>query len=182
MASTLDHIEKALAESYRKEVDQEENVWRSLAFFAAVIAFQLTAVSQVLTRLPEKGMGVWWDAIMATIFITILIFVAILFLVASIAPAKFNYISDEIALLAYARGLDQDEQDALAKTLPSVDALTVLKNTLADQYSVATHHNRQINQTRAFYRSIAGLATLGSAFFTLFLVIRLTLHYLLTAR
>jgi predicted PurR-regulated permease PerM len=179
MTSTLDHIETTVGEAYRKEIDQEENVWRSLAFFAAVIAFQMTAVSQALTRLPDTGTGLWWDAILATIAVAILIFVAILFLVASIAPAKFTYISDETALLSYAQGLDQDELDAAAQDLPPVDAVAVLKATLANQYSVAAHHNRQINQRRAFYRAMAGLATFGSAFFTLFLVIRLMLHYLL---
>lgn len=28
----LDHVEKAFADSYRKEIDQEENIWRSLRF------------------------------------------------------------------------------------------------------------------------------------------------------
>jgi hypothetical protein len=82
-------------------------------------------------------------------------------------------------LLSYARGLDQDELEAAEQDLPAVDALAILKATLANQYSVAAHHNRQINQRRAFYRAMAGLATFGSAFFTLFLVIRLMLHYLL---
>ncbi|HEY8288257.1 MAG TPA: hypothetical protein VIG49_03240, partial [Acetobacteraceae bacterium] len=43
VASTLDHIEKTLADAYRKEIDQEENVWRSLPFFAATLALQLAA-------------------------------------------------------------------------------------------------------------------------------------------
>jgi predicted PurR-regulated permease PerM len=179
MASTLDHIEKTVGEAYRKEIDQEENVWRSLAFFAAVIAFQMTAVSQALTRLPNVPDGVWWDSILATVAVAILVFVAILFLVASIAPARFTYVSNETALLSYARGLDQDELEAAEQDFPAVDALAILKATLANQYSVAAHHNRQINQRRAFYRAMAGLATFGSAFFTLFLVIRLMLHYLL---
>jgi hypothetical protein len=161
---TLDHIEQTLADAYRKEIDQEENVWRSLPFFAATIAFQIAALSQVLLRLPEKSTGAWWDAIVAIILVVLLILAALLFLAGSIAPATFSYISDEPALLASARGLDQDEQDAEAQRLSPVDALAVLKRTLADQYSVAAHHNRQINQRRALRRSLAGLATLGSAF------------------
>src|SRR5580698_2724027 len=95
MASTLDHIEKTLADAYRKEIDQEENVWRSLPFFAATIAFQIAALSQVLLRLPEKAPGAWWDAIAATILASLLIFAAVVFLASSIAPAKFTYISNE---------------------------------------------------------------------------------------
>jgi hypothetical protein len=36
----LAYIEKAFADAYRKEIDQEENVWRSLPFFAATLAVQ----------------------------------------------------------------------------------------------------------------------------------------------
>jgi hypothetical protein len=164
MVTTIDHIEKTLVDTYRKEIDQEENVWRSLPFFAATISFQVAALSQALWRSPPSGSpGAWWDAIVALVLGSFLMIFAIAFLAASIAPAKFSYISDEPALPDYARGLDQDEQDALAHGAPPLDALSVLKNTLADQYSVATHHNRQINQQRAFRRSVAGLAILGSS-------------------
>jgi hypothetical protein len=40
----LGHIEKFLADTYRKEIDQEENVWRSLPFFAATLALELAAL------------------------------------------------------------------------------------------------------------------------------------------
>ena len=183
MTSTLDHIEKTLADAYRKEIDQEENVWRSLPFFAATISFQIAAMSQVLLRLPKDGTGVWWDAVMSLIFGGLLIAVAVAFLAASIAPARFNYISDEPALLLYAKGLNQDEMEAAAaasaaSTTSSFDALAVLKNTLADQYAVATHHNRQINQRRAFRRSVAGLAIFASTGFNIYLIVRLMLNYI----
>lgn len=178
MPSTLDHIEKTLADSYRKEIDQEDNIWRTLPFFAATIAFEISAVAQMLVRLPREATGAWWDIIGAIVLLSLLIVAAVIFLVASIAPAKFSYVSDEPALLGYALGLDQDERDAIARDQTPIDALAVLKATLAEQYSVATHHNRQINQRRAYRRSIAGLATLGSVLFAMFLVTRLMLHYL----
>jgi hypothetical protein len=42
-----DYLEKTFADAYRKEIDQEENIWRSLPFFAATLALQLTAVAQI---------------------------------------------------------------------------------------------------------------------------------------
>ena len=57
MSSALDHIEKTLADGYRREIEQGENVWRSLPFFAATIAFQIAALSQVLLRLPPASSG-----------------------------------------------------------------------------------------------------------------------------
>src|ERR1700723_2086573 len=91
----LDHIEKTLVDSYRKEIDQEENVWRSLPFFAATISFQVAALSQALWRLPPSGSpGAWWDAIVALTLGALLMIVAIAFLAFSIAPATFSYVSD----------------------------------------------------------------------------------------
>lgn len=132
----------------------------------------------MLLRLPEKAPGAWWDAIAATILVSLLIFAAVVFLASSIAPAKFTYISNEPDLLNYAQGLDEDERTAVPEG--SFNALAALKTTLADQYTVATHHNRQVNQRRSFRRSVAGLLILASMFFTIFLVARLLLHYIPT--
>ncbi len=86
MASALDHIEKTLADACRREIEQGENVWRSLPFIAAAIAFQIAALSQVLLRLPRTISGAWWDAIAAIIVLSLLIFVAVACLAASIVP------------------------------------------------------------------------------------------------
>lgn len=131
MTSALDHIEKTLADAYRREIEQGENVWRSLPFFAAAIAFQIAALSQVLLRLPRTSSGAWWDAIAAIIVLSLLIFVAVACLAASIVPEQLNYIPDEPALLTYARSLDVDERDAAANHLPPIDAAATLMGTLA---------------------------------------------------
>jgi hypothetical protein len=57
MASSLDHIGQTLADAYRKEIDQEENVWRSLPFFAATLALELGAINQIAGHLPAMGTG-----------------------------------------------------------------------------------------------------------------------------
>jgi len=43
----LDYLEKLFGDAYRKEIDQEENVWRTLPFFAATLALQLAGLAQV---------------------------------------------------------------------------------------------------------------------------------------
>ena len=40
----IDYLEKTFGDAYRKEVDQEENVWRTLPFFAATMALQVAAL------------------------------------------------------------------------------------------------------------------------------------------
>ena len=54
------YIEKTLADSYRKEIDQEENIWRSLPFFAATLALQLAALFQVIDKLPDPTTALGW--------------------------------------------------------------------------------------------------------------------------
>ena len=175
MAAGLDHIEKTLADSYRKEIDQEENVWRSLPFFAATLALQLAALFQIVERLPPPATFSWWAAIACAATSGAATIIALCFLAVSILPAKFRYVAPEPELLDYALGLDQDE---LAATPPQPpDALTKLKTTLARQYAVAAHNNRRINQRRALWRSIAGLATLLSVVTTLALVVTVAVTY-----
>ncbi len=43
----IDYLEKLFGEAHRKEIDQEENVWRSLPFFAATLALQLAGLAQI---------------------------------------------------------------------------------------------------------------------------------------
>lgn len=135
----LAHIEKTLADSYRKEIDQEENTWRSLPFFAATLALQLAALFQLLDRLPPRGTGLGWIALALLAISFVCSLVALGILAASIYPAKFQYIAKDAALLDYALQLIRDEQDA-ANPLQAepMSPLVTLKGTLAWQYSVAT--------------------------------------------
>jgi hypothetical protein len=178
VASTLDHMEKTLAEAYRKEIDQEENIWRSLPFFAATLALQLAALLQIADRMPQTGTGGWWDSIGCTTIAALATLTALGFLAVSVFPAPFRYIAPEPELLDYAARLDLGERQTIATgDQEPFDALARLKQTLAQQYAVATHHNRQINQRRARWRSIAGVATLMSVLATLALVATVAAHY-----
>lgn len=169
--AALAHIEKTLANSYRKEIDQEENIWRSLPFFAATLALQLAALFQLVERLPPLGTGLGWVALVLLIISVMCSVVALSVLAASIYPARFNYIARDTKLLEYALVLIKDERDPanLAQADP-MNALITLKSTLARQYAVATDHNRQINKRREKRRSIAGLATIAAVISTLTLV------------
>ncbi len=176
---TLDHVEKTFGDAYRKEIDQEENVWRTLPFFAATLALQLAALFQIVERLPGRLTAAWWVAITCETVTGVSTVVALGFLALSIYPAKFRYIAAEPELLTYAKGLLQDEEQ-YGDWRPGdpFNALAALKWTLALQYADATHHNRMINQRRAKWRSVAGLATLASVIATLALVVTIALTYI----
>ena len=175
----LSHLEKTLADTYRKEIDQEENVWRSLPFFAATLALQLAAVFQLIHRLPSAGTwpGVVSEGLLA--LTGLLMFGALCLLAASIAPVRFEYVSPGPILLRYAEGLIREEQLAQSRGLDdAVDATALLKRKLAHQYAVATEHNRLINKRREAMRGIAGLLVVASVLTTLLLVTDVFAFYL----
>lgn len=180
---SLDHIEKTFADGYRKEIDQEENVWRSLPFFAATLALQIAALAGVADRLPPLvGAGRWW--VLAPLLTaggsTCL---ALLGMAAAIYPVRFAYLSPEPELLDYVQTLDEAERanppaEAVTAGAARDDAVTALKTELAKQYAAATHRNRRINQRRALFRSVSGLFTLLSVLSILVVVAVAMRHHI----
>lgn len=160
----LDHIEKTFADHYRKEIDQEENIWRSLPFFAATLALQLAALAQFQAQILR--LTGWWSWAVEGLLgaVALVSLGALLLLVRSIWWSRFTYITDETALLAYAKALEDAERGTRTT---SEDAVTTLKRELARQYAAATVENRAINQARLRTRTTAGIATLASVVLTL---------------
>jgi len=176
--AALAHIEKTLADAYRKEIDQEENVWRTLPFFAATLALQLAALFQLVERLPPFGTWLGWIAYTCLLLSGLATLIALGFLAACIYPRKFQYLAPDPELLDYALGLIEDEQAHLAQPgQAGFSALVTLKVALARQYAVGAQHNRTINKMRERLRSIAGLATVASVVLTLGLVVTTFLQY-----
>ena len=167
--AALAHIERTLAESYRKEIDQEENLWRSLPFFAATLALQLAALFQVVGHLPASNS---WPALPAIGLVATSLLCslgALGVLAASILPAKFRYVSNDVALLDYALSLIGDQRAAVEAGHPAA-ALQILLESLSRQYAAATDNNRHINDRTEKLRSVAGLLTIFAVVSTLVLV------------
>lgn len=166
----LDHLEKTLGDNYRKEIDQEENVWRSLPFFAATLAVQaavLSAVSSDLSGLAGRHLILAWCLLaLAGLFNLGVLF--LLYRVIRLRP--FKYVAAEPALFAYAEKL------ARADKADEGDALIAFKRLLAGQYAVTTANNREINQARATGRARAGLCLLASLLAILVLIAFILLH------
>ncbi|MSP01114.1 MAG: hypothetical protein EXR07_08720 [Acetobacteraceae bacterium] len=92
MASSRDHIEKTLADAYRKEIEQEENIWCSLPFFAAAQALELGAIYQIAGHLPPVGTVAWWISTPAVATAGVATLTGVLSIVALVAGATAYYI------------------------------------------------------------------------------------------
>ena len=177
MASSLDHIEQTLADAYRREVEQEENIWRSLPFFAAALALELGAIYQIAGHLPPASTAAWRVSVGFIIVAGVSTLTALGFLAASIFPAKLNYLPPEPDLLDYAERLDEYQRHHAAHGDASVDALALLKKALAHELAVAIYHNHAINERRTSSRSVAGLAIVAGVWSIIGLVGTATSYY-----
>ncbi|WP_376100896.1 hypothetical protein ACE7GA_26680 (plasmid) [Roseomonas sp. CCTCC AB2023176] len=170
----LDHIEKTFADAYRKEIDQEENVWRSLPFFAATLALQLAGIAQVRDWIEGVGGPMLLAATGLLIAAGLATFAAIAFLALSVWPADFQYVGREPLFRDYAEDVrasaEAEAEEGEMEEKVAERALRTVKAALIEQYATAVDNNRVINQRRARWRTRAGLATLASVLMVLVLV------------
>ncbi len=164
----LDYLEKTFADAYRKEIDQEENVWRSLPFFAATLALQLAGLAQIRDWIASATGTLSVAAGLLLVIAGAATLSALVFLAVSVWPADFRRVSREPAIRGYATAARQEAAAAAPTgTLSdeiSARALQAVKTSLVEQYALATDSNRLVNEARAKWRTRAGLATLASVF------------------
>ena len=159
----LEQLERTLADSYKREIEAEENVWRSLPFFAATLALQFAGLAQARDWLLAMQGNAALVAIVLLVLAGGSTALGLLFLAQSIAPAEFRYLSRETELLRYAGALREQERSAGREVAEaSAAALASFRATLVAQYAMAVDHNRAINRRRATRRTRAALAILCS--------------------
>lgn len=155
-------LETLLNGLYLKELEQEENIWRSLPFFSAALALEAVVLNQIVP-VAASFAGVWRWLIGAACGVQgVLLLGVLLFLYRSIRRQSFSYISSGTDLVAYLRALEASGARG--------DAAERLRRTLVEQLATATDANRTGNQARAGERARAGILLLASLVTTFFIV------------
>jgi hypothetical protein len=167
-ALPLDKLETLFAEQYRREIDQEENVWRSLPFFSATLAVEVAILSQAAPLLLASSGGLALTVAMIGCLLALLILAVLHALFRSIRSQPFSYLSSESELLDYVRRLELVVEPNDAETEARISGL--LQEQLIEQYRAANEANRRINQRRSQARARAGVLLLASIIATLALV------------
>ena len=167
----IDYLEKLFGEAYRKEIDQEEDVWRSLPFFAATLALQLAGLAQIRDWVGGAAGWPLWLSLSLLAAAALATLAALVFLAQSIWPARFRYVASELELQSY---LETVRTTAAASGSSAEDAtlaaVLAARTVMVQQYALGASSNRLINQGRANRRTRAGLATLASVLAVLVLV------------
>lgn len=156
----FEYLEKHCAEAYKREFDQEENVFRSLPFFVAALGLEVAIVGHIVRRFPPFEIKPYSLVLHGLLGAAGLCFVAtIIFMFLAVARRQFRYPPSESAVIDWAR---TERSAYLTAGFPKDEVEVVLHEELleklAPEFAAATEHNRANNLSRLKFRSWALIA------------------------
>ena len=151
-----EYLDKLAAEGYRQQLADEENVPRSLPFFATSLAVLVAILGAIKDWIPKLDGSVLhsviWGLLALLAFCLALI---IYFLREAVRRRDYKYIMDELALAKYVSALRDYYADAPDRDLAEAAILADVESELGRQYRAAAVNNRTINFDRARARASA---------------------------
>jgi hypothetical protein len=160
-----EYLEKIVAASYAREIDQEENIFRTLPFAATALAVIFTVMVFIKNDVPDRLTGVYalvvW--VMLALFWIVIAF-ALCFLWATVAAKPLQFLSPPNVLYRYVSELR--DYYAASRTPSDQIEQKVFEDTrtfMIEQYTLGAIHNQRINErrlrarTRAFQSLIVAL-------------------------
>ncbi|NUB11282.1 hypothetical protein GAY28_00355 [Azospirillum brasilense] len=162
-----EYLDKLVTESFKRELDQEENVVRSLPFFATSIGALLAFVGFARGTLPAFSVAAWPLLVYGLLACLLVSLVALIFfLYQSVRQRTFTYPMQERELIDYATGLityyRQVAEAAPEKAEPGAEAeddtdpvevieraiVDDLRKAMLDQIAAAARASRANNASR----------------------------------
>jgi hypothetical protein len=169
MGKLSEYVEEYVKDGFKRQLEQEENIVRSLPFFAAARGLLGAVAGSFGPSLGKPDPAcvssmVIWPLTAGTAILVILVIIG---LVRAVWPRRYLYPTDEVVFARYARQR-QDEFSRLAtssETDPVGSGLSPeqieeavlddLRERVIREYSEAAAHNRTINLLRQRGRSLA---------------------------
>ena len=169
MSRVTEYVQAVVDEGFRRELDQAENVIRSLPFFAASLALLGTLLSVAGHSLCGFDPTSWFSlAIYACLaMVTVLTILGVGGLAWAVLPRRFAYPMGELAFLDYADAVQAELQRAAAAqgvaapagppALATLDeaVLDDLRGVVVQQRAEAAVINRRSNTARLAGRTVA---------------------------
>jgi len=173
-----EYLEGILADSYRREVIQEENLARSLPSFATALAVLAIFLGVMRPALP----GLDWSVYSLVIYSILSLlgfcaFLAIVFLLWSLWPRSFAYLMRESELNAYMRDLRRYYRHSELTREEAEEAIAAdVRDVMIEQYAECAICNRAHNAFRTSARAAAFVALLAALTFSFVMMAALFIH------
>lgn len=152
----LAHVEKLVADGLKRELDQEENVVRSLPFFATSIGALLALIGFVKPSLASSPIGFWSIASYILCFVLAALLAALVFFLFHATKKRETYHPmQESELIGYARSLVQYHESTQNFDGDSgYDAIILdIRQAYTAQLATYAENVREINLSRADMRA-----------------------------
>ena len=166
-----EYLEKLFAEAYKRELEQEETVIRSLPFIAAAAAIIVAVLRAIGSELPGWR---WQLEPLAVHVLLILSGVSLVyagwFVFQALRRRPFRYPRGEAEIRAIsAQMVAYHRQAGLAPEAAEAAALLDLRREMINQYAVCAENNRRQNEARQAARTQAFHGLIGAFFFVVVL-------------
>lgn len=170
---TWAYLSDVIGDSFKREVDLEESVWRTLPFFVAAFALAITLMSYISDA--TRQLSSMWASILAYLLFAASVAAfawAFRWFWSVVRPLEYQYPPSDEDLLTYSDGLaDYHRQMGLAGDALDEALATDMKVFVTSQLAAASGKNRTNNAIRVLARSQAilflliafGLAILSEA-------------------
>jgi hypothetical protein len=171
--SADEYLEKIVSDAFKREFDQDENVVRSLPFFAAALVLVVTTLGFVGRDLPE--LAITFLSITAHLLLAaagVCICGVLVHLVNAVRPRSYQLPASETLLrdwTAELRGFHA-EQGHAGEALEAA-VVADLRTRMIEEFAGAATHNRALNIAKAFARAQALLYLLGALAFVFALAV-----------
>jgi hypothetical protein len=175
---TNEYLERILAESYQREVNQEEYLARSLPSFATALAVLGIFLEVARPAIPALSWSLFSIAIHAILLVSgTCAFIAILLLLWALWPRSFAYLMRENELNAYMRDLRRYYRHAELTLAEVEEAIAAdVRDAMIEQYAECAIRNRANNAARANARASALAALLVALTFAFAMLAALLIH------
>jgi|SRR5208282_2551699 len=136
-----EYLEKLMADTYKREIDQEENVVRSLPFVAAVLAVLSTIMiftKSYIPSYPFASQKIYGLAVWTMLFLFgCLAARVIIFLYFALSRQSFQYVSSSSELYSYSTKL-ANYHTALGRTPTEVNQAIIedMRILMIQQYAI----------------------------------------------
>jgi hypothetical protein len=152
---SLDYLDDVLRDAFKREEDNNEAIWRSLPFFAAILGITLTFAAKAAEDRPAwSDSSLAWLANLIFWLAIILLFWALRWFYELLRPRPYRYPPESKVIWQYAEDV-RNFHLVSGKTGKALerDAGGELKAFMARQYGLAASTNLSNNQARFEARS-----------------------------
>lgn len=174
-----EYLEKYFADAYKRELDKEENVVRSLPMFAAALAFVAASLGSVHGSLPKLACAPFPLTIWAILVLLLCcVGIAFVYLFKIVRFNAFHYVPREDEMATYARQL-RDHYAAEGMQEGDEAVVADLRRHLIETLSKAVVNNRGVLHRKEIARGRAVQALSASIALTFVLVVATVLEKLI---